>query len=189
VRSYHSQRIAYGFASSTEAPIRRIAQVRSAARNLAVTRTVTVKTLLEGLPIHGHGQLEGARKQLFHKLGFKFMKEVAIALRLNSSDYSVKVEPLSQDSSGEIWFHTRSMLIIMSQDFLDTAYSETYKHNIHQDGACGAASVKRCFGLNDYGHEQKETWMPTSALETVSTCVEWITNYKIRQLTGECDNG
>ena len=160
--------------------------MKSAARNLVVTRSVSVRSLLEGLPIHG--QLEGARKQLFHRLGFKFWKELAIALRMPPTEYLIRIEEMSQDSSGEVWLHTKGLFLRMSQDFMDTAYSDVYRHNIHHDADCGAVSIRKCFGLSDYGRNQTEYWMPSAALENVETAADWILNFKIARM-GDCDNG
>lgn len=148
--------------------------MKSAAANLVVTRNVTVKTLLEGLPIISTGQLEGARKSLFHKMGVRFFRDVAIALRLQPSEYRVSNFEMAAHESGEVWLHTNSLFLQMGQNF--PIIGEV----------CTPVKLRRCFAQTEYPARDAPTWwMPLSAIESVTTCRDWILDFKTRSMTGE----
>src|ERR1700733_12567458 len=152
--------------------------MKSAAENLVVTRNVTVKTLLEGLPIIGTGQLENARKRLFHNLGVKFFKEVAIALRLQPTEYRISNFDMGSNESGEVWLHTNSLYLQMGQNF------PPIESNV------SPFKVRKCTALTHYPErDDRVWWMPFSAIESVTTCRDWILEFKAQSMFGGHDNG
>lgn len=155
--------------------------MKTAAPNLVVTRNVTVKTLLEGLPIISTGQLEGARKSLFHKMGVRFFRDVAIALRLQPSEYRVSNFEMATHESGEVWLHTNSLFLQMGQNFPSVRWVGGPEFAIPYP-----VKVRRCFAQTDYPARDAPTWwMPLEAIESVTTCRDWILNFKTRLMTGE----
>ena len=176
--------------------------MKTAATNLVVTRNVSVKTLLEGLPIHGRGELEGARKKLFHNLGKHFFTDVATALHLHPKDYVVKSWDMDPSGSGEIWFHTTALFFQCSQDYMvenqspvlirrcvslqDLANGIQYPEKDHQ-GLIQPILTKNHLRDSKTADTpmKKAHWMPLEALESVEVAVDWILSFKTRLMTGD----
>lgn len=160
--------------------------MKTAAPNLVVTRNVTVKTLLEGLPIHGRGELEGARRTLFHKLARRFFYDLAIQLRLSPKDFDVSNYYMGAETSGEIWLHTTRLFLQMSQDYIREPFSSTSSEYIKQ----GPVKVRRCFGIRDFPKADVQIyWMPLITLQSVEETRDWVLNFMAGSHSEENNNG
>lgn len=100
------------------------------------------------LPISGYTEATAARKEKFHSLARRRLRQVANALGLTSKDYDLRTNKAGPAVSGETTLHTDTLYIQISQGF----------------GGLGEVMFRACDGRADYCGKSNH-FAPAGALD------------------------